>query len=266
MYTVGAPVAVHRNGRVNYEESGRTRADGDDGSVAARVAAGAVNAAYAELCRVGDGERGGGRRGAGRGCGERCGTRRGGDAAFTAAGGWGAEDDEDDLDGDGFFGGHDDFDDVDDSDLDADVDSDEDKEENEDGGDGAGRGAGGGGAEADPPSFSRVDRDDLGASSRGSPARTLARGADGGSRGRGAVPPGGLVSRGDVDGGRGDEPPHGAKLLVSSPGAGRGGRVDVRVRDSYGTGPEGDVGGRLGDVGGTPPVERGKIEEASPRI
>ena len=169
MYTVGTPVAVHRNGRVNYEESGRTRADGDDGSVAARVAAGAVNVAYAELeaaeSAMANEEEGGAARVE---AAERAVDAAMDDAAFTAAGGRGAEgdgDDGDDLDGDGFFGGHDDFDDVDDSDLDADVDSDLDEEENENGGEGAGgEGAGrgaGGGAEADPPSFSRVDRDGL---------------------------------------------------------------------------------------------------------
>ena len=168
MYTVGTPVAVHRNGRVNYEESGRTRADGDDGSVAARVAAGAVNVAYAELeaaeSAMANEEEGGAARVE---AAERA-VDAAMDAAAAAAAGRGAEgdgNDGDDLDGDGFFGGHDDFDDVDDSDLDADVDSDLDEEENENGGegaggDGAGRGAGGG-AEADPPSFSHVDRDGL---------------------------------------------------------------------------------------------------------
>ena len=148
MYTVGAPVAVHRNGRVNYEESGRTRADGDDGSVAARVAAGAVNVAYAELeaaeSAMANEEEGGAARVE---AAERA-VDAAMDAAAAAAAGRGAEgdgDDGDDLDGDGFFGGHDDFDDVDDSDLDADVDSDEDEEENEDGGDGGGGGGGGGG-------------------------------------------------------------------------------------------------------------------------
>jgi hypothetical protein len=160
MYTAGTPRRVNRNGRVNYEESGPTRGDGDAGDVAARVASGAVRAAEAHLEAAEAAMEAGEEGAAGRVADA---ERALDDAMDAAADGGGAGGDGDDFDGDGddfdgdaFFGGHDDFDDVVDSDLEDDDDDDDDDDE-------PGRVSSGSpeADDADPPSFSRVDRDRL---------------------------------------------------------------------------------------------------------
>ena len=109
MYTVGTPRRVHRNGRVNYEESGPTRADGDAGDVAARVASGAVRAAEEQLDAAEAAMEAGEEGAAGRVADA---ERALDDAMDAAADGGGAGGDGDDFDGDGddfdgdaFFGG-----------------------------------------------------------------------------------------------------------------------------------------------------------------
>ena len=142
MYTVGNPTRVHPNGRVNYEESGPTAADGDDGSLGSRRSAFASAAAEAELAEAEEaldrGEPGATERV------ERAEEALDAimDAAFEGRGkGTGNGSASNDFDV------RDDFDDLDD--------------DNE--GEVADERGGGHEDEGDPPSFSRVDRGDLGA-------------------------------------------------------------------------------------------------------
>jgi hypothetical protein len=186
MYTVGHPTRVHANGRINYEESGATAADGDDGAVSARVAAGGVRSAEAELEAAEEAvEEAAAATTAGGGKEYERAKRRlklaeaALDEAMDAVmdggsgGGGGGDDDDDDDDDAMFFGAgmRDDFDDVDvsDSDLNQRASSSSDDDDDDDDAKGKGKGKRarhGGDASAaddedddgDPPSFSRVDR------------------------------------------------------------------------------------------------------------
>ena len=168
MYTVGRPVRVHPNGRINYEESGRTGPDGDDGQLAARVAAARVAAAEAEL----EAAEAAAAAAAAAGEAEELERARrwveraeaGLDEAMDTAmdggdgrDGW--EDDGDDKD-DGFFGAgmRDDFDEMADDDLDQLASSDEDDDDRVARNGAKAEKARDDDEDGDPPSFSRVDR------------------------------------------------------------------------------------------------------------
>ena len=114
MYTTGTPCKVHKNGVINYKETGETAEDGDDGALRRRVLSANVRDAETEVeaCEVlvANGEPEAEAR-----------LRRAEEALDQAMDGTigdvGGDDDDDDDDENGAFAGRDDFDDVCDSDL-----------------------------------------------------------------------------------------------------------------------------------------------------
>ena len=182
------------------------------------------------------------------------------DAMDAAADGGGAggdgdgfDGDGDDFDGDAFFGGHDDFDDVVDSDLEDDDDDDDDDDEPR-------REITPEADDADPPSFSRVDRDRLHEFPRFARAHATVRVETEVHAGEVLYLPAGWFHE-VTSVGEGEMRCHLAlNYWFHPPVSRRGGRVHVRVRDPVRhQSPAGDVGERLGDVGKTPRVERSKV-------